>query len=152
MSYGDISNSEDIMDSRDIIKRIGELKPFHVELLAGEYDELDSFATEAEAEDFRQEQDKPEEWEVVEDGDESDELRILTALADEGITEWEDGATLIRHSYFTEYAEQLADDLGLINKDVDWPLNHIDWDAAADALKIDYTSVDFDGVEYWVRA
>jgi hypothetical protein len=28
---------------------------------------------------------------------------------------------------------------------------HIDWDAA-NALKTDYTSVEFDGVTYWLRS
>ena len=32
-----------------------------------------------------------------------------------------------------------------------WPLYCIDWEYAARELKHDYTSVDFDGVTYWVR-
>jgi hypothetical protein len=59
---------------------------------------------------------------------------------------------LIRESYFTEYAQQMAEDIGAISKDSAWPACHIDWDEAADALKIDYTSVDFDGVTYYYRA
>lgn len=29
--------------------------------------------------------------------------------------------------------------------------NYIDWKRAAEALQSDYTSVEFDGVTYWVR-
>ena len=45
---------------------------------------------------------------------------------------------------------QMAEDIGAISGDESWPLNYIDWAAAAEALQMDYTSIDFDGVEYWV--
>lgn len=88
------------------------------------------------------------------DEEEDAEYKALVALQDEaeGYSEdWRHGAALIRDSYFTEYAQDLAEDIGAIGKDLAWPACHIDWDAAADALKQDYTSVDFDGVTYWVR-
>jgi hypothetical protein len=50
-----------------------------------------------------------------------------------------------------EYAEQLAEDIGAINKNATWPNDCIDWEKAADQLKQDYTEVDFDGVAYWIR-
>lgn len=83
-----------------------------------------------------------------------EQLRVLTALADEASSspDWEYGETLIRDSYFKEYAQELADDCGMVPDDAKWPLTHIDWDAAADELKQDYFSVDFSGVEYWIRA
>lgn len=60
--------------------------------------------------------------------------------------------TLIRDSYFTTYAEELADDIGAIDRDARWPLNHIDWEAAASELQMDYTSVTLDGIDYWIRS
>ncbi len=69
----------------------------------------------------------------------------------EGYCEWKDGATLIRDSYFKEYAQELAEDTGAINKDARWPTNCIDWEEAASELKQDYTEVDFDGVPYQVQ-
>lgn len=64
-----------------------------------------------------------------------------------------DGLTLIHDRYFTEYARELAKDIGAIERKANWPLNHIDWKAAADELKHDYTEVDVevDGIEdtYW---
>lgn len=41
--------------------------------------------------------------------------------------------TLLAEGYFTQYARDLADDLGLILSS--WPGRHINWDAAADELK-----------------
>ncbi len=61
------------------------------------------------------------------------------------------GAAVIADSYFEEYAQQLADDLGLINSEANWPTCHIDWEAAADSLKQDYTSFTFAGQDWWVR-
>lgn len=87
------------------------------------------------------------------DEDEEEELTALRALAEEaaGCGDWEHGETLIRDSYFEDYARELADDLGLI-KDAGWPYTCIDWGKAATDLQIDYTSVEFDGVTYWLRS
>ena len=57
----------------------------------------------------------------------------------------------IRDSYFQEYAEELADDIGATNKNARWPLNHIDWENAAEELKGDYVSYEFEGETYWAR-
>jgi hypothetical protein len=118
----DISNSDDTIDSRDIIERIDEL-------------------TSSRDED-------------ASDEDASDELALLESLQDEikGYSpDWTHGETLIRDSYFVEYAEQLAGDTGAIDSDARWPACHIDWEAAADSLKMDYMSVEYDGVDYWMR-
>lgn len=70
----------------------------------------------------------------------------------EGYSDWQDGAQLIRESYFQDYAQQLADDIGAVNANATWPNNCIDWEQAARELVVDYTSVDFDGVAYFVRS
>jgi antirestriction protein len=57
----------------------------------------------------------------------------------------------VRDSYFKDYAVELAEDIGAIDPDATWPTNRIDWDAAADDLKIDYTTVEYDGTTYWYR-
>lgn len=59
--------------------------------------------------------------------------------------------SLIADSYFEDYARELAEDIGAVNADAPWPNNFIDWERAADALKIDYTSVEIDGRDYWYR-
>lgn len=89
------------------------------------------------------------------DEDDADELRALESLADEceGYGDWEHGATLIRESHFEDYARELAEDLyGAAIRNASWPFDCIDWEQAAAALRHDYMTVDFDGVEYLLRA
>jgi hypothetical protein len=58
---------------------------------------------------------------------------------------------MINDSYFEDYARELAEDIGAINKSYGWPNYCIDWARAARELKIDYTSVDVNGETYWFR-
>ena len=88
--------------------------------------------------------------------EELDELKALKALAEKAenyVSDWEHGATMIRESHFKEHAQELAEDIGAIKFDVSsqWPYTCIDWDKAARELKMDYTEVDYDGVTYLVR-
>jgi hypothetical protein len=59
-------------------------------------------------------------------------------------------ATLIRDSYFVAAMRDLLDDIGDLPRDLP---NYIaiDWAATARNLRVDYTSVEFDGVTYWYR-
>lgn len=125
----EILNTEDVIDSRDVIDRI---------------EELESDREDCETDDDRAEFD--EEF--------GDELRGLVALRDEceGSGDWKYGETLIRDSYFEDYAQELAEDCGMIKRDFQWPYTCIDWEQAARELQQDYMSVDFGGVTYWMRA
>ena len=90
----------------------------------------------------------------TEDEEEQAELKALCDLQEEaeGYSEdWRYGATLIRDSYFEDYARELAEDISAIPSDNKWPCTCIDWKEAAEELQQDYTSVEFDGVTYWVR-
>lgn len=124
--------SADIIDARDIIARVEDLEA----TLSG-----DDYHTDAELTDAQ------------------NELNALTAiLADlEGLggdEQWRGDwypLTLIRDSYFRDYAEQLADDCGMVPKNAQWPLTCIDWEQAARELRYDYTGVDIDGATYWTR-
>lgn len=131
MTTRDIDNRQDVLDSRDVIARIEELQTIRdaVEEDDGDLDVFD----------------------CTEDGE---ELAALKALAEdgEGSPDWEHGETLIRESYFEDYARELAEDIGAIKGDESWPLNFIDWERAADELKTDYMTADFDGVTYYLRA
>lgn len=135
-----ISNNEDIIDSRDIIARIEELENERECVLEDNADE------KGEAPDALKE------WDESDEGRELKSLRALVEEAEGYAPDWEYGEALIRDSYFKEYAQQLAEDCGMIDKADKWPNRCIDWDQAADELKEDYTSVDFDGVEYWIRS
>ena len=54
-------------------------------------------------------------------------------------------------SYFEQYAQELAEDIGAVQKEATWPNQYIDWEAAADALKQDYMRVTYGETEYWIR-
>ena len=146
MTTPDISNSADIIDSRDIIARIEELE--------ADEESLDEAQKER---DECSDEDTNEALEIAKDDfddDAKDELKALRDLAEEasGSPDWEHGEQLIDDCYFEEYARELAEDIGAVESNQSWPNNFIDWEAAADALKQDYMSVDYDGREYWIRA
>ena len=84
--------------------------------------------------------------------DEQEELDKLQAFKDSvDSSEWDSGITFISEEYFEEYARDFAEDIGTISKDTQWPATHIDWDAAASELLIDYVAVELDGITYYYR-
>lgn len=88
------------------------------------------------------------------DEDETERLAALEELADEiGEDTLRNGETMIPESDFTEYAQELAEDIvpDFDRRSSNWPFSHIDWDAAARELAYDYSSVVFDGTFYYVR-
>ena len=116
----------DVTDSRDIIARIERV--------------------ESDLEQARIDGDDTADLEV--------ELKALEAFAEEAsgyAPDWHYGETIIHEDYFVAYAGQLADEIGAINKEAEWPLTHIDWEAAADDLKMDYSVVGFNGFNYYIR-
>lgn len=85
---------------------------------------------------------------------ENAELAELIAARDEiepDCSDWQYGEMIIAEWAFEDYARELADDIGAINTDSAWPASFIDWSAAADALKQDYTSADIDGTTWYYR-
>lgn len=90
---------------------------------------------------------------LFEDEDATNEHGRIKAILEE-IGDYDEmpyGVTFIRDDYFEDYAQELADDIGAINADAAWPTNYIDWEAAANALKDDYSLVEIEGTEYWYR-
>ena len=88
-------------------------------------------------------------------GYEEEELEQLFELESElGMTleaADQNGAIFIDEDYFEDYARELAYDIGAIDSDSAWPCTHIDWEAAADELRMDYTEVEYEGSTYLVR-
>lgn len=137
MTNGVFDNSDDVIDSRDVIARIEELRDMQAAAA-----DLDGDAALA---DFME-------------SDEGTELAVLLLLQSEasGSPDWEHGETLIRDSYFVEYITDLIHDCYEFPKEFnsgEWPWRHmeIDYEAAADEAKADYIDVSFDGVDYWIR-
>lgn len=130
-----MDNTDDMIDSRDVIERIAELEVLEQEYLEAEDPSSTEYGREEDA-----------------------ELSALRALAEEAegyAADWRYGEQLIRDSYFTEYAQQLADDIcpspETREMSETWPYRCIDWEQAARELQMDYTAVEFDGVTYWIR-
>lgn len=131
MTSTEITNTQDYIDSRDVEERITELKKLIKE--SKQAKEPITYRT-----------------------DELAELESLLKLKEQyvndyGDSSWGFGAQFIRDSYFEDYAQELADDIGAIDSKQHWPTYHIDWEAAADELRMDYSEVDFDGVTYQTR-
>ena len=93
------------------------------------------------------------------DDDESEELKTLTDLLDDlkgngGDEQWRGDwypLTLIRDSYFKDYAQELAEEIDAIPNNAQWPCTCIDWEQAAQELRMDYSSTEYDGVTYWYQ-
>lgn len=131
-------NTTDIIDSRDLLKELRDL------LEDSTYDyEDDPSDTDA--------------WLALDSDDKErvEALRdVLGALPESTVdslhgNSW--GCTLVSEDSFTDYARELAEEVGAVSGDGQWPLSFIDWEAAADALKQDYTTVELDGTTYYAR-
>lgn len=147
----DISIGDNILDSRDVIKKYEELN-----------DELEALMQAVE--------DAYQTWD-----NNREDLELLAALKDsvvnmqdwsdwddyknwkefceqgESLSDWTYGETLILDDYFTRYAQELADDIGAVRAE-GWPNDCIDWEQATDQLKMDYTAIEIDGTTYWARS
>lgn len=123
-----VNGSDDVIDVRDIIERVEEL---------------------------RLERDNPEtDVELVEELKELESF-LSKIAGNGGDHDWEGNwypVTLIKDSYFEDYAQELAGDLyGKEISDARWPFNQIDWEKAAEALLMDYVSECLDNQTYWMH-
>jgi hypothetical protein len=87
-----------------------------------------------------------------EDPEDSKEYEALKALADEASdysSDWTYGETLIRHDYWRTYVQEILEDCGDIPKDIPHYIE-IDWQATARNIAVDYATVSFDGVDYYI--
>ena len=138
------------LDTRNLQQRLEELQSefdswkdsLSTEQIAEIKEEF--HATELDDQDFRWK------WED-EVGSDADELKNLIDLREQFGREWFDGITLVREKDFAEFAEDEADQLGLIEDTNAWPYCCIDWEKAANQLMMDYSSVDYDGETYYYR-
>lgn len=125
------TNDMDVIDSRDVIDSITNLK-----------DWIDSEGDNEVRDQYMA------------------ELKALEALAKEAEPEssdWTYGETLIRRSYFVDYITDLIHECYELPKEFNsgnWPFRHMtfDYEAAAKEAEQDYASVYFDGVEYLIRS
>jgi hypothetical protein len=129
----------DVIDGRDLSERLEGLRNY-LTARGVDLDDLESAAdTAAEANDSAL-------LDVIE------ETTMLADIADTYAVAIDNGETFIAATYFEDYAQNYAAEVSLINENASWPNNHIDWTAAAEELKIDYTEATLYGEAYLVRS
>ena len=136
----------DVLDSRDLQERLEGLENELEELI----EDLEAAEEENDETAIRDANQALEEWKDKN----QEELDALTALKDycDGYG-WNSGLAFIAEEDFKEYAEELAADLyGEEIRNAHWPFDCIDWEEAADALRADYSSVDYQGTTYLFRS
>jgi Antirestriction protein (ArdA) len=169
-------NNNDILDTRDLNKRLEELRDLHTAIEDARTTHLEAVEVlethnasgvdeDADDDDKQAFIDTREELEesVEEaksaldnatedfDDDAKEELEVLEEMEGE-ISEWRHGETLVADHAFEDYARELAEDCGMISGSEGWPLNCIDWERAARELQMDYSTVGYQGTTYWYRS
>ena len=163
----EMSNTDNVIDSRDIIDRIEYLESEREPLTdavdqaqealndldGNDFDEVSTFEeAEQEAKDaLKAAYANVKDWDESDEGQELAKLKAFAEEAEGYAEDWRYGATLIHEDYFEDYARDLAAEGDYDMKNEQWPYTCIDWAKAAEELQQDYTSVDFDGETYWVR-
>ena len=145
-----------IIDTRDLYKRQQELQS-ELETLQDAVSDAqesldecqDTDEQEALADTLNEATAELEDWQ----SEYQEELDELNDLESEVGDEWMHGETLIPADGFADYARDLAEDLhGNAIRDAAWPFDHIDWEAATDDLKSDYSEVEYQGTTYLFRS
>ena len=168
----EISNNDNTIDSRDVIERIERLEEEREPLQEAvdeaktaikdleeervHYKDADDLADiqkrlDEAKEDLKTQEQELEEWD---ESDEAEELKALQDFAEvcSDNREWKHGMTLINHSHFEDYARELAKDIGAISGEEKWPCTCIDWEQAAEELRIDYTEYVFGDVPFYANS
>lgn len=130
-------DADDIIDLREVTERVEELRDGRDE--------------------YNDKMGDPSAWDKIEDG-EPEELAELEALLSElagygGDHLWEGEwypLALIADDYFVEAMRELVMDIGDMPREFPSYLE-IDWNATAENLRVDYSSIKFNGTTYWYR-
>jgi predicted nuclease with TOPRIM domain len=141
--------SDDIVEADEVIREANSVRD-DIEDLIAEKDDLEEEQLELdeEAEDYDEQYSELETQKDdldIQIEDLKNENLELIEFADEVVA----GTTLINDDFFVKYAEQMADEFGV--DPATWPGNCIDWEAAADQLKADYSVLEWDGYTFYYQ-
>ena len=149
------NGNDNLIDPRDIGQRINELESergnFEGTIEDLEEGRVTAVNTGTADEVIALNEEIAEARAALEEWDNSDEARELKTLKDF----WDDidqNESLIADSYFEEYAQELAEELGYMDSANRWPYTCIDWEQAARGLQQDYSLVTLADSEYWQRS
>jgi hypothetical protein len=167
-----ISRFDDVIDTRDIIE-IVEYHESEIEsLIENEIEEIESKIEEnrhipnfdvsklndliirtIELQDYSITLNNDDEFLKANysDFDEFITIKSFAEQCSDYSSDYSYGESVIRRSYFVDYCQDMVEDCGDIPKDIP---NYIcvDWQCTARNIEQDYSSVDFDGVEYLIRS
>ena len=132
-------------DSRDLFEEREDLKAtiladFNEMFPEYETDDFDDILFEEE-----EIQSWKEDWE-----DELKEIEEIDTLEREVGSEFEYGVTLIPLEDFTDYVKEMLVDCGDLPSNIPSYIS-IDWEDAADNIKVDYSEVEYLGTDYLFR-
>ena len=141
--------NDNTIDVRDIIERVEDLRGERDSAAMEHVDACEEAGTEGtwDGGEAKWAEDNP---------DDARELAILEDFLSDlkgygGDEQWEGDwypVTLVNSDYFTEYAQELAEEIAEPGmREAAWPYRHIDWEAAADELQQDYSCVDLKPLE-----
>ena len=150
---------DDTIDSRDIIARYEELVN-EKECLVEDLTDANEAFENIQDDHFDDEEipflDTIEAAKTALEQFDNSELELLESIVRQGETcsGWHHGITLIHDNYFTQYVREMVDEYEP-PKDFDmnsWPWCHMEmnYEAAADSLRSDYTNIDAGGETYYV--
>jgi len=151
----EITNSQDVIDSRDIIARIDELETDEGILQDAIIEAEEALeSSEGARAEMQAGKELTEARETLIDFNEENEAELdnLKAIAEqcENYADWKYGEALINEMYFTEYCMDMLKDTGYLPDNLpSWIA--IDEDQTAENMKDDYMTVDFDGTDYYMR-
>ena len=146
--------TENIIDTRDIQDRIDELND-DIDTLENEISDLSEEIDELDEDDPDDKNEIDLKLYDIEDKrgqieDLQEELSMLLDVKSE-VPEFSYGETLIHESYWVEYVQDLCEDCGYISRDFPHWIA-IDWDATADNVAMDYSTIELDGNTYYFRS
>ena len=146
-----ISNTDNTIDSRDVIARIEELEAEESEL----QQEIDEKEDQYTPEELTKNpapvivaKEALKEWRESEEGQELIALKVLAEQGEDYAPDWKYGAQLIHEDYFEEAMDELLEECGDIPRDLP---SYLTITVDYDALEQDYTELDFDGQTYYIR-
>jgi hypothetical protein len=159
-----VSSTDNIINSRDVIRRIENLQEREADVSDAEEAVKNARfeVDEAETEDEQEEAESAleaaeEELESAEryfDEDDQEELKSLLDLQSdaEGYCDWLHGATLINEGHINKYMKEHAQEFydPEVRRLPDAIRNHIDWEGVAEDMTSDLTQVEFDGVTFYI--